>query len=36
MGHVMRQVGMDAFQTLLLPVLDRERTKALSHDAVAL
>jgi hypothetical protein len=36
MIHVMRQVGIDAFQTLLLPDLDRERIKALNHDAVAL
>ncbi|MCC6176054.1 MAG: hypothetical protein IT305_12175 [Chloroflexi bacterium] len=36
MIHVMRQVGIDAFQTLLLPDLDRERIKALNHDTVAL
>jgi hypothetical protein len=32
----MRWVGIDAFQTLLLPDLDRERIKALDHDAQAL
>ena len=36
MIHVMRQVGIDAFQTLLLPDLDRERIKALNHEAQAL
>jgi len=36
MIHVMRQVGIDAFQTLLLPDLDRERIKALNHDAQVL
>jgi hypothetical protein len=36
MIHVMRQVGIDAFQTLLLPDLDRERIKTLTHDTRAL
>jgi hypothetical protein len=36
MIHVMRQVGIDAFQTLLLPELDREWIKALNHDARSL
>lgn len=36
MIHVMRQVGIDAFQTILLPDLNRERIKALNHDAQAL
>ncbi len=36
MIHVMRQVGIDAFQTLLLPDLHRDRIKALNHDAQAL
>jgi hypothetical protein len=36
MIHVMRQVGIDAFQTLLLPDLDRERIKALNHNAQSL
>lgn len=36
MIHVMRQVGIDAFQTLLLPGLDRDCIKALNHDAQAL
>lgn len=36
MIHVMRQVGIDAFQTLLLPDLNRDRIKALNHDARAL
>src|SRR5215212_6289471 len=34
--HVMRQVGIDAFQTVLLPDLGRERIKLLNHDAQAL
>jgi hypothetical protein len=32
----MRQVGIDAFQTLLLPDIDRERSTALNHDVEAL
>lgn len=36
MIHVMRQVGFDAFQTVLLPGLAKEQIKALNHDAVAL
>jgi len=36
MIHVMRQVGIDAFQTILLPDLNRERIKALNHDAQVL
>src|SRR5215213_1566391 len=36
MIHVMRQVGIDAFQTVLLPNLGRERIKLLNHDLGAL
>lgn len=36
MIHVMRQVGLDAFQTLLLPDLDRHRIRTLNHDRRAL
>jgi hypothetical protein len=36
MIHVMRRVGMDAFQTMLLPELDRDRVKVLNHDATVL
>jgi hypothetical protein len=36
MIHVMRQVGIDAFQTVLLPDLGREHIKLLNHDAQAL
>src|SRR5215212_1705706 len=36
MIHVMRQVGIDAFQTVLLPDLGRERIKLLNNNAQAL
>jgi hypothetical protein len=36
MIHVMRQVGIDAFQTVLLPELDRERIRLLNQDDRAL
>jgi len=36
MVRVMRQVGVDAFQTLLLPDLNRDRVKVLNHDVQAL
>lgn len=36
MIQVMRQVGIDAFQTVLLPDLDRDGVKRLNHDAHAL
>lgn len=36
MIQVMRQVGIDAFQTLLLPRVPRDRVRALNHDAAAL
>jgi hypothetical protein len=36
MIHVLRQVGINAFQTLLLPDLDRDGIKLLNHDRQAL
>src|SRR3954454_7471159 len=36
MIHVMRQVGIDAFQTILLPNVTREEVKLLNHDRAAL
>jgi hypothetical protein len=36
MIHVMRQVGFDAFQTLLLPAIGRDVIKTLNHHAPAL
>ena len=36
MIHLMRQVGIDAFQTILLPDLGKDRIKSLNHDARAL
>jgi hypothetical protein len=36
MIHLMRQVGITAFQTLLLPDFNRDRVKMLNHDPRAL
>src|SRR3954453_9941144 len=36
MIHVMRQVGIDAFQTILLPNVTRQEVKLLNHDGAAL
>lgn len=36
MIHVLRQVGIDAFQTLLLPDVDRDGIRLLNHDRQAL
>jgi hypothetical protein len=36
MIHVMRRVGIDAFQTMLFPGLERDRVRLLNHDAQAL
>jgi hypothetical protein len=36
MIHVMRQVGIDAFQTVLLPDLGKDQIKRLNHDTLAL
>lgn len=36
MIHVLRQVGIDAFQTLLLPDVDRDGIRLLNHDLGAL